>query len=120
MGGRGWWGGTPRVQPLSYPLAETELEWEGGGKQEWGVPSKPPLWGKSPFSCRVWGRPLPGRVTSHIRHLIPQLCIVWLSFLFFILLLFLRGHIGFIGLCQAFGAGTDEQVVLPAGDGGWW
>ena len=90
------------------------LKWGGSGRQEWGVPSKPLLWGKAPSSVGSGVGVLPSRVTSHISHLIPQLRIFRLSLLLLFLLLLLRGHVGLIGLCQTFRAGTDEQIVLPA------
>ena len=98
------------------------LKWGGSGRQEWGVPSKPLLWGKAPSSAGFGVGVLPSRVTSHISHLIPQLGIFRLSLLLLLfLLLLLRGHVGLIGLCQTFRAGTDEQIVLPAeGEGARW
>lgn len=105
-------GGRPRVQPLSYPPADTELEWGDAGNGSGEL--LPSLFseGRPPFLAASGVGPLPGRVTSHISHLIPQLCIFRLSFLFLVVLL-LRGHVRFISLCQAFGAGTDKQIVLP-------
>lgn len=47
---------------------------------------------------------------SHISHLILQLGIVRLSLA---LLLFVRRHVGVVGLCQALGTRAAEQVVLP-------
>lgn len=49
-------GGTPRVQPLCYPPVENRAGIRGSRQWEWGVASKPLLWGKAPFSDRVWGR----------------------------------------------------------------
>lgn len=96
-------GGGPRVQPV---LPTGRNSWNRGGsrQRQWGVLSKPLLLGKAPSS---------GRMTSHISHLIPQLRSFRLPFLLLFILLLLRGHVGLISLCQAFGAGTDEQVVLP-------
>lgn len=96
-------GGGPGVQPV---LPTGRNSWNRGGsrQRQWGVLSKPLLLGKAPSS---------GRMTSHISHLIPQLRSFRLPFLLLFILLLLRGHVGLISLCQAFGAGTDEQVVLP-------
>lgn len=52
-------------------------------------------------------RPGPG---SHISHLILQFGIVRLSFA---LLLFIRRHVGVVGLREALGTRAGKQVVLP-------
>lgn len=104
--------GGPRVQPLSYPPADTELELGEAGKGSGELLPNLFFGGRPPSPAGSGVGPLPGRETSHISHLIPQLCIFRLSFLFLVVVL-LRGHVRFISLCQAFGAGTDKQIVLP-------
>lgn len=67
------------------PVAETELDW---GKQATGVGSsfQASSLGEDPLFWQSGVGPLPGRVTSHISHLIPQLRIFWLSLVVFVLL----------------------------------
>lgn len=68
------------------PAAETALDWgEAGNRSGEFLPGlfsggRPPVLAESGVG------PLTGRVTSHISHLIPQLCIFWLSLVFFVLL----------------------------------
>lgn len=77
-------GGRPGVQPQCYPLADRA---EGESRQqEQGAPSTEE---RAPFSLQGLGaEPLLDRATSHISHLIPELCIFWLSFFLFFLFLF--------------------------------
>lgn len=78
------------VEGLESSLCPTLQQSWSGGKQAMGVgsSSKPLLGGEGPpFLAGCGIGPLPGRVTSHISHLIPQLCIFWLPFLFLFVLL---------------------------------
>lgn len=103
---------------LSYPLEETELAWGESRQQEWEFLPSLCSGGRPPLLAGSGVGPLPGRMTSHISHLIPQLSIFRLSFLVLFIVFLLRGHVGFISLCQTFRAGTDKQIVLPAEGGG--
>lgn len=82
----GGWGQGSRLCPT---LWQRGLEW---GKQAMGVGSSLraiSLGEEPPFLAGSRAGPFLGRATSHISHLIPQLCIFWLSFLLLLFLLFL-------------------------------